>query len=166
MNESINVENKKQIHQEPPLSPVRIIGEILVGTAMGFVVAVPVSIAIPYVLLGVLLDRPPSGEYGAFAFVVLGCALFYVFLPLYLLGSAGGVYLVGTRGKQTGSFLAALGIGILGLFIMVILFFGICTSRNGMLPIRKEKIVILGFFWSLIGPIMATIGFNLTRRYK
>lgn len=86
-----------------------------------------------------------------------------LFPPLYVICGAVGVYFVGGRGKQTGSFLATLGSGLLGLIVMVLFMF---------YPIRlgtKEEELIRGgllLLMLLIGPIMATLGFNLTRRYK
>jgi hypothetical protein len=90
----------------------------------------------------------------------------YVFLAfpmLYGTASSVGVYLVGSRGNETGSFLATLGGGLLGLSVMALLYFYIGAAESMMLEI--EKIVL----WPLVflaAPIMATLGFNLTRRYK
>jgi hypothetical protein len=83
--------------------------------------------------------------------------------PAYGLGSAFGVYLVGTRGNQTGSLLATLGGGIVGLGVMALLCF--CVGAAAPMMSRIEKIVP----WPpvfLAAPVTATLCFNLTRRYR
>ena len=157
MSESINIENKKPNRQKPPLSVVRIACEIIAGTAL-CIVALLVVCGICIVLFG----KPQTGGHcSELAIVGVMTMFIFVFPPLYVLGGAVGVYLVGTRGKQKGSFLLTLPGGFVGLLVMVIMAFAGGDSSVG----TGEKIVIWGLF-SLIGPIFATIGFNLTRRYK
>ena len=159
MSESVNIENKKQNRQKPPLSVGRIAGEILAGTATGLVVALPLAC-----VTGFLLVDEVSG-FAAFGFLATFAAIFaYVFPPLYGLGSAVGVYLLGTRGKQTGSFILTLAGGFLGgLLTLLMISIGINLSDELIL-------IVFLLFWSLlvllIPPILATIGFNRTRRYK
>jgi len=165
MNEPITAENKKQNCQKPPLSVVRIACEILAGTATGLVVALPLACVIGFLLVYEdLLVYEVSG-FAAFGFLATFAAKFaYVFPPLYGLGSAVGVYLVGTRGKQTGSFILTLAGGFLGGLLTLLMFsIGIYISDELIL-------IVFLLFWSLlvllIPPILATVGFNLRRRYK
>ena len=103
------------------------------------------------------------GQEGCFGALVALGPLFLVVPPVYGLGSAVGVYLVGSRGKQTGSFLLTLTCGFSGGLIM-----------QAMLPLANylSDVLIVILFWLLwplvllIPPILATLGFNLTRRYK
>ena len=84
--------------------------------------------------------------------------------PVYVLGCAIGVYFVGSRGNQTGSLLATLGGSLLGLPVMAFLYLYIGAAEKYMTS-GIEKIVL----WPLVflaAPIMATLGLNLTRRYK
>ncbi|MBW7989157.1 MAG: hypothetical protein FVQ84_03950 [Planctomycetes bacterium] len=144
MCKSINVENKKQNLQKPPLSLARIACEILAGAVAGFAVAFPLTYVTGIVLVGIDEKTGP---------VFIGL-FFIVFPPLYVLGSTFGVYLVGRIGNETGSFLETLSGGFLGGPVAVLLcFLGI------------EKIVLWALIL-LIPPIFATIGFNSTRRYK
>ena len=146
MSESINVENKKQNRQKPPLSVGRIACEILAGLALGLVALLVVYVAD--------IDLAGNGE----DVVFLG--IFFIFFPpLYVLGSVIGVYLVGNKGKQTGSFVATLGFGFLGgLFMTVVLFLFL------IMLIQAERILLAPAL--LFSPILATYGFNLRRRYK
>ena len=163
MCESVNSENKKQNRQKPPLIVVRIACEILAGMATGLVVALPLVCVTGFLLVDVLVDEDSC--FAAFGFLGIFAAIFaYVFPPLYGLGSAIGVYLVGTRGKQTGSFIITLAGGFLGgLLTLLMISIGINLS---------DELILIFFllFWSLlvllIPPILATIGFNLSRRYK
>ena len=156
MSESIAAENKKQKRQKPPLSRLRIVGEILGGATAGFAVAMPVG----YVI------HARFGQEGLGGMVALGY-LFLVVPPVYGLGSAVGVYLVGNIGKQTGSFLLALGRGFLGTIVMYVML-TLTFILSGVLIVGVERIVLwtLCVLVLLIPPIMATLGFNLTRRYK
>ena len=168
MSESINIENKKQNRQKLPLSVSRIACEILAGTATGLVVALPLACVTGFLLVHedscFLLVDEVSG-FAAFGFLATFAAIFaYVFPPLYGLGSAVGVYLLGTRGKQTGSFILTLAGGFLGgLLTLLMISIGINLSDELIL-------IVFLLFWSLlvllIPPILATIGFNRTRRYK
>ena len=157
MSESVNVENKKQNHQKPPLCVGRIACEILAGAVAGFAVAFPLTYVTGIVLAGIDEKTGP---------VFIGL-FFIVFPPLYGLASAVGVYLVGSRGNQTGSFLPALSGGFLGGFFMLVML-PLVGLLLGVLIVGVEKIVL----WAicvlvlLIPPILATIGFNRTRRYK
>ncbi|MCP4611477.1 MAG: hypothetical protein GY845_22425 [Planctomycetes bacterium] len=150
MSESIDIENQKQNRQKPPLSVGRIACEILAGIALCIV-----ALLVVYVT-GTMLIK--EGFFSAFGFGVM-CIFF--FPPLFALASIVGVYLVGTVGKQTGSFWATLGWSLLGMFVMVILTFACGHLSVG----TGERIVMCGLLL-LIPPIATTYGFNLTRRYK
>jgi hypothetical protein len=166
--ESTIVENEKHAHQKPPLSVGRIAGEILAVTAVGCVVAVLAT----YVLL--------AGSGGdCMGFGRLAAALF-VFPTVYGLASTVGVYLVSNRGKQTGSFLLTLGCGLGGGLVMFVLLPLVLFHTSAFDAFRRplpasgpietiylivQSVVLLGSVL-LIPPITATLGFNLTRRYK
>jgi len=169
MDESINTANKKQSHPKPPLSVARIVGEILIGMATGLAIALPVAY-----LIGVSF---PQGCFAGLAALVY---MFFVVPLVYGLGSAVGVYLVGSRGKQTGSFLATLGCGFLAGFIALIILYVSLRLQTILTMARSSSVMMVGFIvelqkifrcvcWVivlLIPPILATLGFNLTRRYK
>ena len=157
MDESINVENEKQNRQKPPLSSDRIVGEILAGAAL-----CTVALLVVWRICILRFGRDDyTGSIGQLAALGILAMFITVFLPLYVLGSAVGVYLVGNIGKQTGSLLATLGGSLLGMFVMALLVF----AGQGKSAGTVEMIFIWGLL-SLIGPTMAALGFNLTRRYK
>ena len=154
MSESVNIENKKQSRQKPPLNPVRIIGEILVGTATGFIITLPV--------VYVLVARSGGDCFGV-GKLIAAAAGFLIVPPLYAIAAASGVYLVGSRGSQTGSFLTTLGGGLLGVPVTALLYIDVDMAGDMMLGIAKIVLWLLVF---LAVPIMATLCFNLTLRYK
>jgi hypothetical protein len=141
-----------QEEAKPPLSKGRIAGEFFAGAAGGTAAAV-----IPFCLSLYLADKffprePGSGPAGApgtlpemFAFLCLPVG--------YAIGSATGVYLVGNRGNQTGSFKYPL----IGTSLVVI------GGLTALLPMHGERFTPV----LLVGaPAVATIIFNLTRKYK
>jgi hypothetical protein len=140
VNKHVHIKNKKQSRQKPPLRADRIAGEILVGIILGFA-TLPVIYIINIMIFGKSDFSGSVGGLHAFAFLGI---LIFLFPPLYVLGCAIGVSLVGDRGEQTGSFLAALGGGFLGLIVILL----------------KWPLAFLTV------PIMAALGFNLTRKYK
>ena len=151
MDESINVKNKKQNRRKPPLSFGRIAGEIFAGTATGFAAAVLASDVIS-------LRVDESFEAAAAALAILP--------PVYGLASTGGVYLVGNIAKQTGSFLLTLIFGLLGGLTTHFMLFG---SLLPEVPIAGVGKVVEWAGWALlflVPPILATCGFNSSRRYK
>ena len=105
MCESVNVEDKKQRLQKPPRSVVRIACEILAGAATGFAVAVPVIYLTVCVIVRTIWGEERNLGVGGFFVMAFICMAFPM---LYGPGSAVGVYLVGSRGKQTGLWLPAL----------------------------------------------------------
>jgi len=169
MDESIKVEKEKCAQQKPPRSLGRIACEILAGTATGLAVALPVALVIG-----------ASAPKGCFAGLAALVYMFFVVPLVYGLGSAVGVYLVGSRGIQTGSFLATLGWGFLtGFFSLLILYISL-RLQAVLTTAQSSSLMIVGFVvelqkivrwvhWAivlLIPPIVTTFGFNLTRRYK
>jgi len=88
---------------------------------------------------------------------------FVIVPPLYAFGATFGVYLIGSRGNQTSSFLSTLGGGLVGVPVTVLLYIDGDMAGDMMFGIAKT---VLWSFVFLAVPIMATIGFNLTRRYK
>jgi len=160
MDESINTTNKRQILQKPPLSNSRIAGEILAGLVIGVAIALPVSYPILYVFLleGLPAKGGFSGEFAAFGYLALGVSVLS-FLIAYGPAVAVGIYLVGNIGKQTGSFLVTLVGGLVGAF---------CVFIPSLVLLTCGKVI---FYLSLLPLLlipasMATVGFNLTRKYK
>ncbi len=152
MDESITPENKKQAPQKPPLSWRRIAGEILAGTATAFAIELPVL----YVVLVANKERF-DGCFGS----LVGAGIIVCGFPfMYGPASAVGVYLVGSRGKQTGSFPATLACGVLGGFAILL------ESRFQLLSSIGIEKAVLWAFVLFTAPVLATLGFNLTRRYK
>ena len=164
MDESMSVENEKQSRHKPPRSRRRIAGEILAGMATGFAFAVPVLYVTVYVIVRAIWGEEKNLGLGGF--VVLGFILL-AFPMLYGPASAVGVYLVGRRGTQTGSFFATLGWGCLGGLVMLVMLIPV-LFLSAALIVGVENIVrwTLWVLVSLIPPIFATLGFNLTRRYE
>ena len=151
MSESITGENKEQNRKKPPLSRRRIAGEILAGLAVAVTV-----LFVAVCVFGILAIPDSSGGHDWGPVVMLFMFAFFAFPILYGPASAIGVYLVGSRGKQTGSFLLTLVAGFLGGCVM--------------LPTLFVTGSVLGWAcWALVfltAPVIATIGFNGTRRYK
>ncbi len=152
MGESINVENKGQVHQKPPLSAKKIACEILAGSALSVV-----TLLVVYVTGVIVVDK---GCFAVFGFLAM---FVFIFPPLNGVGSAVGVYLVGNRGNETGPFLATSGLGFLGALVMALLVFFLFAAGDVMSVLEKT---VLWAIVLLTAPIMATLGFNLTRRYK
>lgn len=158
MDESINVENEKQAQKKPSRNLGRIACEILAGAAT--------AAALAYLSLYVVGYGAKSAGWGKGCMdglAVLGI-LGMVVPPVYVLGCAIGVYLVGRIGNQTGSFWATLGGVFLGLPVVALLCFYMWAVDEYM-TLGIEKIIL----WPLVfvaAPIMATLGFNLTLRYK
>jgi hypothetical protein len=152
---SVNFENRKQNRQKPPLSFGGIAGEILAGIGMSFAVMMLVVCVDGIVFLGGIRNAETR-----IAFM----AVFSKVTPgVYGIAGAVGVYLLGSRGNQTGSFLVTLAFGFLaGLFKLAVL------ALANRLP--EMLIVVLSCSFSplvlFVPPIAATIGFNLTRRYR
>ncbi len=106
-----------------------------------------------------------AGSYiGAFVFSdgegwgdLLGAALGGVLG--YTIGTAHGVYMVGSSENVTGSYAATLG----GSFLGLLLAYPVSMINIGDTPISMN----IAYFIAFIGPpVGATIGFNLTRRYR
>jgi len=157
MDESINIQNEKQAHQKPPRNLGRIACEILTGAATAAALAYSSLYVVGY---GAKSAGWGGGQMDGLAVLAI---LFYVVPPVYVVGCAVGVYFIGRRGNETGSLLATLGGSLLGLFVMAILYFYVKAAEDMMIGI--EKIVL----WPLVflaAPIFATLGFNLTRKYR
>jgi hypothetical protein len=164
MDESINVENKKQKHQKPPLSFVRIAGEILAGAAFWIVPLL--------VIYGTDMIFNGKGDNTDSGTQLLGLGIlvmfFLVFPPLAGLVRAVGVYLVGSIGKQTGSFVLTFLVGgFLDVLCMFVMFFIIPVLGSDLIEeggtIFVSRLVVIVLF---VPPIFAILAFNLTRRYK
>ncbi|MBL7187745.1 MAG: hypothetical protein ISS70_15590 [Phycisphaerae bacterium] len=162
MSESITAENKEQNRKKPPLSRCRIAGEILAGLAVAVLV-----LFVAFYVFRILAIPGELGEHGIGTVVMLLMFAFFAFPILYGPASAIGVYLVGSRGKQTGSFLSTLGWGFLaGLLPIVMLGVSLLNLTRG-LPASVGSVLVAALALGLlIPPIGATYGFNLTRRYR
>jgi len=154
MDEFVNVKNKKKTHQKPPRSLRMIACEILAGVIAGLAVAVPV--------VYVLAARSGGDCFGV-GKLIAAAAGFLIVPPVYVLGTVVGVYLVGSRDNQAGSFLATLGGAFLGVPIIALLYLNGDMAGGMMFGIVKIVLWLFAFF---VVPIMATLCFNLTRRYK
>lgn len=157
MPESLATEKKEQSGQKPPRSVGRIAGEVLSGTAT--------AAALVYLSLYVVGYGANSAGLGngcMDGLMILGI-MAYAVPPFYVLGCAIGIHFVGSRGNQTGSFMATLGGVFLGLPVMALLYFYMHVAEDMMLGIEKMILWPLIF---LAPAIMATLCFNLTRRYR
>ncbi len=155
MNKPSSVRNEEQARQKPPVSPPRIAGEILAGTATGLAVGYPIVYVIFGTMEGAGFFEGCMGGLAAAAVYLLVCPM------AYGLATVVGVYLVGSRGKQTGFLPAALAGGIIGGFVTTLLF--PFTGSSHLVGVEKT---VLWAVVLLIAPAMATLAFNLTRRYK
>jgi len=150
--------------KKPPLNVGRIIGEILAGVATGIATGLAGAFIGLFVggfvnALGVHAEEWAAG-------VILPYAMGGTLIA-YTLGCPIGVYLLGKRGNKTGSFLATIAGSILGTVTWLCVFYigPLVIARFIMIIARFIMIVGLPIL-PLGGPIGATIGFNLTRRYK
>ena len=163
MDKPTEIGEKKKTRQKPPLSVLRIAGEVIAGAVMGFAIAVPVAYAVAYVMLYMLYGGPPEDKnLGLGGFLVFG-AMAFSFIILYGPATVVGVYLVGTRGNQTGSFLVTAGGLLLAVPVIVLLFIYKDMAEYKTLGIVETILWALVF---LAPSISATICFNLTCRYK
>jgi len=146
---------------KPPLSGERIAGEVLAGGLGGFAGG----------LLGAITTGGCTGDtFGRFP-TVEAYIMSIGYLLGSILGSAYGVYAIGSTDNETGSFLATLAASSVGLIPGFFPDFpkSILTSVFPGDRVDWETGKISGGlnYWFLLGPpIGATIGFNLTRRYK
>ncbi len=137
---------------KPPLNGWRIVAEILPGGVVGFV---GVVIAIMPTGLAAMAQAPsPTARIWG---IIVGSVI-------AILGSSFGVYLGGNIGRETGSFLAALTISILvGGLAYGAFFLTFEMTKFGFTEATRMVVVLAAVTGPSIG---ATIGFNLTRRYK
>ncbi len=159
--EVTGVGNIEQQYGKPPLSKERIVNEILAGGAGGVALGL-VGMFVGAGLGGLFCDEDETDEdVSTLFFPVFDeeflCGLKFVLVGAiagYALGTPVGVYLAGSTGDQTGSFLSALigSVAALG---------GVLVASQGDMDQNIEEFM----FWAA-PPIFATIGFNLTRRYK
>jgi hypothetical protein len=140
-----DAESKERKGDKPPLSAMRIINEILSGGIAGTFLGAGGG------YLGMVLELVIYHKcvHLCLAGALVGC----------ISGNTLGVYTVGNSGNETGSILATLGGSILGIGA------GIAA---GVIVAHISETVASVSFLSIpsIGAIGATIGFNLTRRYK
>lgn len=125
----------------PPLNGWRIAGELAAGVVGSFFALVVIGLPMWY-----FRGEEAGGEFMIYAGTALCSSL--------------GVYAVGNIGAQTGSYKATLGCSLLGELPAILIFH--------IIPHTEDWVEGLGFFTTFFGtvPLGATIGFNLTRRYK
>jgi hypothetical protein len=153
MNSEMDVsatENHSQKPPKPPLTLLTITCELLAGLIGAITGVAPI--------LSLLYQEAQYGELGEFAGLGL-FALVWTY-PFGALITAVGVYLAGSARNQTGSFWAALAgtaLGAAAVFAVAVgAVAGDCSIVGGAM-----------FAIALAAPVLgATIGFNLTRRYK
>ena len=133
------IKRKEQNREKPPLRVGRILGEILAGGALGF------ALGFGGVYLGYWIAGGEDVEY-AWGIIIggsLGASI----------GSALGVYIIGSIGNETGSIGATFLGSVLGVGL-------------GWVALLVGGESILAYMSVAIPPILACIGFNMTRRYK
>ena len=153
MNSEMDVpatENQRRKGLKPHLSLMTITCELLAGLIGAIIGVAPI--------LSLLYQEARHGELGEFAGLEL-FALVWTY-PFGGFITAIGVYLAGSAGNQTGSFWAALAgtaLGVAAVFAVAVgAIAGDCSIVGGAM-----------FAIGLAAPVLgATIGFNLTRRYK
>jgi hypothetical protein len=157
MDESITAENEKHARQKPPPSVGRIAGEILAGAGVGLAVALPLAC-----VTAILFHEEDCFGIGK---VVSALAIFISVFPMvYGPASAIGVYLVGNRDDETGSFLLTLGCGFAGGLAIRGMLNALHSDWLYWVPDVPGWAFVLPVL--LILPLMTTCAFNLTRRYK
>ena len=132
------IEGKKQNWEKPPLHVGRILGEILAGGALGFALGFG-SASLGFVTAGGELEDAGWAWAGG----SLGASI----------GSTLGVYFIGSIGNETGSIGATFLGSILGVGL-------------GWVALLVGEESILTYMSFAIPPILACVGFNMTRRYK
>ncbi|OYD16275.1 hypothetical protein CH333_03795 [candidate division WOR-3 bacterium JGI_Cruoil_03_44_89] len=139
-------ENNGQRELKPHLNAGRIAGEILAGALGGAGLG----------LVGLHGNIYTGDEIPSLGFMgmVVTASVGYIF------GSAIGVYLVGNIGDETGSPGATLGGSSLGLAAGMLGYWVIGPVIDGERDFLDFAVFLIG------SPIGATIGFNMTRRYK
>ncbi len=119
---------------KPPLNAWRISGELVTGVGVGLATGYVVGlVGLTGAKLGQLLER---GFWG----LTIG----------YTVGSAAGVYLIGTIGDQSGSFPKTLLGSTLGM---------------GAVLVGQSFLGEYAALYLAMAPVGATLAFNLSRRY-
>jgi hypothetical protein len=129
--------------ETPPLSGARVAGELLAGGALGIIVG-----GIGGAALGARISKSFEGG------LLSGMAGMTLLAPV-------GVYLAGNSGDETGSFGAALGGSALGL-VAGLGAVALASGGGGNAGVE----VLAGVLFLAAPTIGATIGFNLSRKYK
>jgi hypothetical protein len=131
------------VHAKPSLNQGKIVGEFMAGTVLGMgmgLAAASVGASISYD--GSWFSEWPGAIVG--------------FTLAYPLGCAVGIYLVGNLGSDTGSFVSALGAAYGGLFL----------GAAGAWGLSHVSQTAAGVAFLAAPPLLATLVFNNTRRYK
>jgi hypothetical protein len=133
-----SIENREWGGEKPPLRGDRILGEILAGGALGF------ALGLGGAYLGTVIDGGDVLHGGLWGAIIGGSLGFSI-------GSALGVYIIGSIGDETGSIGATFRGSILGM---------------GLAWVAILLRTPLAYISIAAPPILACIGFNNTRRYK
>ncbi len=133
--------------QKPPLRKGRVIGQIVMGGAMGALIGAGGA------LVGVVAERTTTSSCDDWCGLIGAASGFAVG---YTFGSALGVKIIGSRGNETGSFAAGLLGAAAGFSIWYI---ASARGRDGVSDGALATFVL----WP---PIGATLFFNQTRRYE
>ena len=150
LRERIREEYKRQ-GEKPPLNVGRIIGEILAGVAAGLASVAPILVFTYFQRFGEM--RMGWSFY---------LPLLALVMPSGAFPSAIGVWLVGNIGIERGGFWSTVSGSLLGGPVVVY----IAVSITLICGLELSVIGYTGILGFLTASVGATIGFNLTRRYK
>ncbi|MGD9345479.1 MAG: hypothetical protein PVH84_06420 [Candidatus Aminicenantes bacterium] len=134
---------QSEVIRKPPINRGKVVGAFMAGSLLGMAAgagAAYIGARITY--NGTWLSDLPGAA--------LGLSL------AYPLGSALGVYLVGSIGSTTGSFSSTLGVAYGGLIIG--------TAGAYALNRVSKNVSVIAFL--VAPPLLATFAFNKSRRYK
>lgn len=150
VNSEMDIPAGEDQRQKSPLNLITVTCELLAGLIGAIIGVAPI--------LSLLYQEARYGELGEFAGLGL-FALVWTY-PFGGLITAVGVYLAGSAGNQTGSFwatLAGTAFGVAAVFAVAVgAVAGDCSIAGSAM-----------FAIALTAPVLgATIGFNLTRRYR
>ena len=134
--------------KRPPVSNGKLIGEILAGVAGASVVSF-----FSWEFLNSAYAQNCMGGFG-----IMACFMFVICPGILPLVSAITVYLIGSAGGKTGSFLLTVVLSILGGIVAIPIGF------RSLALFQSPAAFVVSV--SLTPALGATLGFNLSRRYK
>lgn len=150
--EAMNTKSQKPRDNMPPLDSEKVTKEFLLGGLLGLSGAAFMGYSGETLDL-IILDNQSD---------VIGLGPFVGASAGYIIGAATGVYVIGDTGNETGSFLAS----ILGATAGIGTFLGLLRAMD-IIGVEMKYAEDIGQLALLVAPSLgATIGFNLTRRYR